>query len=87
MQINNRSRVENGSRDTVKMRPVLLQCKDSFDKACLNVLRAEVIRWVGAELKIEWDNEAGIRGNDKVGIRKDNKTGIGEQNDKIGIGG
>ena len=70
------------------------QCKGSSNKARLNFLRAEDIRWVRAEPSTiqdekvgkRGDNKAGKRGQDKAGTREHTNAGTRRQN-KVGIGG
>ncbi len=82
--LSNRSRVKNGQKGSTRLRLVHWRPKSSSDKACLNVLRAEDVRRVGARLSIKRDDETSIRGDNGADTRRNNKADI-ERDDKVGI--
>lgn len=81
----NRLRVGNRQKGSAELRLVDRQAKGFFNKACLNILRAEDVRQVGIRPSTEQDNKAGKGGDDKTGTRRDNEAGIGRDNE-AGIG-
>ncbi len=91
----NGPRVGNGQRGSTGLGLVNWRPKGSSNKSCLNVLRAEDVRRVGAGPSTKQDDEAGIGRDDKAGTRGDNKAdigrdikpGTGEPDDKPGTGG
>lgn len=54
--LDNKPKVGNEQKSSIEL--VKWQCKSSFKKACLNVLRAEDIRWVGGELSTRQNDKA-----------------------------
>lgn len=79
----NGPRVGNKWRGSVGLELVNWWPKNSFNKACLNILRAENIRCIGVRLSKKQDNKVGTKGDNGVGIRGDNEVGIGKD-DKLG---
>ncbi len=82
----NGPRVGNRQRGSTRLGLVDRRPKNSFDKARLNILRAEDIRYVGARLSTKRDDKISIEGDDKAGTGGDNEVGIGGNN-KPGTGG
>lgn len=74
--LDNEPRFENGQRCSTRLELVKWQRKGSFDKACLNILRAEDPGWVGARSSTELNIKLGIKENDKAGKERLNKVGI-----------
>lgn len=78
MLSDNGVRVRNRYKSFVDQELVKRQYKSLFNKAYLNILKAEDIRWGKVRLRIKRDNEVDTRRDNKAGIKKDNKVGTGE---------
>ena len=80
--LNNKPRVGNEQKDFVRL--VKRQCKNSFNKTCLNVLRTEDIRWVGIKSN-KWQNDKVVRvlrQETRIG-RSDPAAGLQTKNNKV----
>lgn len=80
----NKLRVRVRWRGFTRLKLVEWHYKSSFDKTCLNVVKAEDIKWVGSRLSIKQDDKAGKVGDDKADIGKDDKAATRRQYDKAG---
>lgn len=70
--LGNKPKGRNKQRNFTKL--IKQQCKNSSNKACLNVLRVVDARWGGAESSTERSNKTIRDPGTKAGIKRDNKA-------------